>query len=153
MFYGCSSLSSLPDLSKWNMDKINNKENKFYYCISLSYVSHTYYHFNLSDSEDCLNTINYPILFIFEWRGPGNEVLITGDFVNWKQHLVMKKNSKTGIFESHLYLGPKKYHFKFIVDNNWSCSNKYPTEYDQVGNLINYIDLELACCKRKRFNK
>ena len=32
MFYGCSSLSSLPDISKWNINNIN----MFYGCLSLS---------------------------------------------------------------------------------------------------------------------
>jgi len=36
MFYGCSSLSSLPDISKWNTNNVTNMSSKFYGCSSLS---------------------------------------------------------------------------------------------------------------------
>jgi len=36
MFFGCSSLSSLPDISKWNTNKISNMSYMFYECSSLS---------------------------------------------------------------------------------------------------------------------
>ena len=36
MFYGCKSLSSLPDISKWNTDKVTNMSSMFYGCSSLS---------------------------------------------------------------------------------------------------------------------
>ena len=35
MFYGCSSLVSLPDISKWNTSKVTNMTNIFYGCESL----------------------------------------------------------------------------------------------------------------------
>ena len=36
MFYYCRSLSSLPDISKWNTKNANKINKMFYYCISLS---------------------------------------------------------------------------------------------------------------------
>ena len=36
MFYGCSSLSSLPDISKWNTNNVTNIKGMFYGCSSLS---------------------------------------------------------------------------------------------------------------------
>jgi len=36
MFDGCSSLSSLPDISKWNTNNVNNMSYMFYKCSSLS---------------------------------------------------------------------------------------------------------------------
>jgi len=36
MFYKCLSLSSLPDISKWNISNANNMSNMFQYCSSLS---------------------------------------------------------------------------------------------------------------------
>ena len=36
MFKGCSSLSSLPDISKWNTNNITDMSYMFYYCSSLS---------------------------------------------------------------------------------------------------------------------
>ena len=36
MFSGCSSLSSLPDISKWNTNNVTNMNSMFYKCSSLS---------------------------------------------------------------------------------------------------------------------
>ena len=36
MFYECSSLSSLPDISKWNTNNITDMSNTFCWCKSLS---------------------------------------------------------------------------------------------------------------------
>ena len=36
MFLGCSLLSSLPDISKWNTSNVTNMENMFKGCSSLS---------------------------------------------------------------------------------------------------------------------
>ena len=36
MFFGCSSLSSLPDISKWNINNVNNLSYMFHGCSSLS---------------------------------------------------------------------------------------------------------------------
>ena len=36
MFSECSSLSSLPDISKWNTNKVTDMSHMFYYCSSLS---------------------------------------------------------------------------------------------------------------------
>ena len=35
MFYECSSLKSLNDISKWNTNKLNNIGGLFYNCLSL----------------------------------------------------------------------------------------------------------------------
>ena len=32
MFLKCSSLSSLPDISQWDISKVNDKKNMFYEC-------------------------------------------------------------------------------------------------------------------------
>jgi len=36
MFCGCSSLSSLPNISNWNTDKVTNMSYMFYECSSLT---------------------------------------------------------------------------------------------------------------------
>ena len=77
----------------------------------------------------------------FEWKGEGKEVLLTGDFVDWKGRIYMKKNEKTGYYEAVLPLEKKKYNFKFIIDGNWVCSNQYPTNFDEQKNLNNFISL------------
>ena len=35
MFYNCSSLKDLPDISKWNINMVKNLEYMFYNCSSL----------------------------------------------------------------------------------------------------------------------
>ena len=35
MFYGCSSLSNLSDISKWNTNNVTNMNDMFFWCISL----------------------------------------------------------------------------------------------------------------------
>ena len=35
MFYECRSLQSLPDISKWNTEKVTNMRSMFYSCSSL----------------------------------------------------------------------------------------------------------------------
>ena len=79
--------------------------------------------------------------FKFEWKGDGKEVLLTGDFNDWKGKLIMKKNEITGNYETILPLERKKYNFKFIIDGNWVCSSQYPTNYDEHQNLNNFITL------------
>ena len=63
MFYECRSLSSLPDISKWNTDNVTNMNFLFYNCNSL---------FSLSDiskwknsnfekiNYGCFNVLNTP---------------------------------------------------------------------------------------------
>ena len=38
IFSGCSSLSDLPDISKWNTNKVTNMNGMFIGCLSLSYL-------------------------------------------------------------------------------------------------------------------
>ena len=35
LFHGCSQLSSLPNIIKWNMSKVNNIDSMLYNCLSL----------------------------------------------------------------------------------------------------------------------
>jgi len=35
MFYGCSSLSNLPDISKWNTNNVTNMDSMFNGCSKL----------------------------------------------------------------------------------------------------------------------
>ena len=38
LFYNCSSLKSLPDISKWNTNNVINMDGLFYNCSSLNYL-------------------------------------------------------------------------------------------------------------------
>jgi hypothetical protein len=86
--------------------------------------------------------------FTFQWIDKNNdpnkelEVMITGTFLNnWNQCIKMEKNPGTNIYEYKTWL-PKEVHcFKYIVNNNWLCSELYKTTKDNSNNTNNYIDL------------
>lgn len=78
-----------------------------------------------------------PILF--EWNEGGNNVVITGSFVNWQIIYPMVKNDN-GVHQLEIFLDPGAYQFKFIIDNHWRCSNAYPMIDDGNHNTNNIID-------------
>lgn len=80
--------------------------------------------------------------FTFEWKGNSSKVVLTGSFLNnWNTFITMQKNEKTGIFQKTFLLPRTKHQFKFIVDNNWVCSDQYPTMPNEFNGLNNFIDL------------
>ena len=84
---------------------------------------------------------NIKINYIFVWEGKGNNVKITGSFCEWRIKFDMNKDPNDNNFKCQLPLDNKKYQFKFIVDDEWKFSEKYPTEEDKSGNINNIIDL------------
>eukprot|EP00835_Amoeboradix_gromovi_P004635 NODE_372_length_9892_cov_0.272644.p3 type:complete len:248 gc:universal NODE_372_length_9892_cov_0.272644:6016-5273(-) len=90
-------------------------------------------------SKENMNTL-------ITWGEGGNEVNLCGTFNNWDR-LPMIRSSKdiSKDFQASLPLKPGTYMLKFIVDNEWRCSQSLPTMKDEQGNLVNYIvvqDLE-----------
>ena len=41
-----------------------------------------------------------------------------------------------------LQLKPGEYFYKFLVDNEWVCSDEFDKEMDQYGNINNYLLIE-----------
>ena len=95
----------------------------------------------ITTTTEFIDNENGSLPFKFEWKGKGKEVLLTGDFNDWKGKIIMKKNDITGFYETVLPLERKKYNFKFVIDGNWVCSSQYPTNYDEHQNLNNFITL------------
>jgi len=82
------------------------------------------------------------ISYKFEWKEGGNEVKITGSFLdNWSRHEELKKNIITGVYEVVLNIPKGIHEFKFIVDKKWVCSQNYKTINDKMNNSNNIIDL------------
>lgn len=80
--------------------------------------------------------------YTFYFKGNCDKVVITGSFLdNWTTYITMDKNEKTGIFEKKFLLQRKKHEFKFIVGQNWVCSDQYPTVPNEFHSLNNFIDL------------
>lgn len=74
----------------------------------------------------------------FEWESAENSVFLTGNFCNWNQFFLMKKNPN-GKFTLTLNLKKGFIQYKFKIDNEWKYNEKFPTIIDN-GNKNNYVD-------------
>ena len=92
-------------------------------------------------TEQTLEIDDTKIPYTFEWKEGGNQVRLTGEFVNWKPLFEMTKHPDTGVFYTQIPLPRKLFMFKFIVDGTWRCSSFYPTKDDGSYNINNYVDL------------
>ena len=108
--------------------------------------------FGQSETKENSKLIDFyenKISYKFEWKEGGEEVQISGNFLNnWKIRKNMKKNMKTGFFEIILYVPKAVNQFKFIVDKKWICSPNYETINDKniinnVIDLTNYNDIKI----------
>ena len=96
---------------------------------------------NSSDVEEVVQDLNdIRKNFIFIWSEGGNDVKITGTFSDWKVQYQMTKDPKDQIFKLELPLKKEIYQYKFIVDNVWKYSKKYPIIDDGFGNINNILD-------------
>ena len=89
-----------------------------------------------------VETLKVPVTF--EWDGGGNNVYVTGNFCNWKQFFLMKKD-ENGKFILNLNLPKGKYQYKFKVDEIWKFNDKFPTinENGNINNIIDTTNLEI----------
>lgn len=76
----------------------------------------------------------------FIWKEGGNEVFLTGSFVNWKQWFNMEKKENQ-VFSRKIKLPKETHFFKFIVDKEWKASSFYSRITDDKGNINNNISL------------
>ncbi|OAD72087.1 carbohydrate-binding module family 48 protein, partial [Phycomyces blakesleeanus NRRL 1555(-)] len=74
---------------------------------------------------------------LLTWTQGGNNVYVTGTFNGWKHKIKLVKS--THDFNVVLELPPGTHRLKFIVDDEWKCSNDLETATDPKGNLVNYI--------------
>ncbi|KAI8841497.1 5'-AMP-activated protein kinase beta subunit, interation domain-containing protein [Chytriomyces cf. hyalinus JEL632] len=90
----------------------------------------------LSQRNDGKNII--PVMV--SWTGGGRVVHITGTFNNWKQKIRLTKSRAD--FSTVIDMPAGETHrFKFIVDDEWKCSEDLPIASDSEGNLVNYLDV------------
>ncbi|CAO3600854.1 unnamed protein product [Absidia cylindrospora] len=76
---------------------------------------------------------------IITWSQGGDNVYVTGTFNGWKRKLKLVKS--THDFNAVLDLPLGTHRLKFIVDDEWKCSNDLETATDLDGNLVNYIQV------------
>jgi hypothetical protein len=74
----------------------------------------------------------------FEWDQGGNSVYVTGSFCNWEQFFLMKKKPN-GHHSLTLKVTKGLIQYKFKVDEQWKCNEKFPITNDN-GNKNNFID-------------
>jgi hypothetical protein len=77
--------------------------------------------------------------FVFRWEHAASEAFVTGTFDDWSKS---EKLIQTGnVFEKKVILPPVagKIYFKFVVDGSWVLNPTAPQEYDDNGNLNNFI--------------
>ena len=106
-----------------------------------------------TSKEEKIDNKNDKINFLFIWAEGGYDVKITGSFCDWRIKFNMTKDNNDNLFKCQLPLEHKIYQFKFIVDNEWKCSDKYPIKEDNSGNINNFIDLTNYSEKKEKIEK
>ncbi|KAI9301449.1 hypothetical protein BJ944DRAFT_274619 [Cunninghamella echinulata] len=76
---------------------------------------------------------------IITWSHGGNNVYVTGTFNGWKHKIQLVKS--THDFSTVVDLPIGTHRLKFIVDDEWKCSNEMETATDPDGNLVNYLQV------------
>ncbi|KAI8366609.1 5'-AMP-activated protein kinase beta subunit, interation domain-containing protein [Blakeslea trispora] len=76
---------------------------------------------------------------IITWSQGGHQVYVTGTFNGWKHKIKLIKS--THDFSAIIELPPGTHRLKFIVDDEWQCSNEMETATDPDGNLVNYLQV------------
>ncbi|KAI9096907.1 hypothetical protein DFS34DRAFT_127627 [Phlyctochytrium arcticum] len=76
---------------------------------------------------------------MINWAQGGGNVYVTGTFNNWKQKIRMVRSNAD--FTTVIDMPPGTHRFKFIVDDEWKCSEDLPIASDADGNLVNYLEI------------
>ena len=79
------------------------------------------------------------IPIMVSWPYEGKTVFVTGTFNNWKRKIRLNKSSLEFSTVIDMPLGTHR--LKFIVDDEWKCSEHLPMESDPEGNLVNYVEV------------
>ncbi|KAI8898185.1 hypothetical protein BC833DRAFT_590836 [Globomyces pollinis-pini] len=89
----------------------------------------------LSSTSNKQKTI--PIMIV--WAQSGKVVHLTGTFNNWKKKIRLQKSAED--FSTIVDMPPGKHHLKFIVDDEWKCSEDLPIASDEEGNVVNCLEV------------
>ena len=86
----------------------------------------------------------------FVWKYGGTKVILTGNFDDWSQSILMMRDHANGIFRATVDLDSKQtWIFKFVVDGVWRCSLDFCT-IEQDGNVNNVIYPEVRTSNDER---
>lgn len=60
-------------------------------------------------------------------------VLLAGDFTHWQEKAIPMKRQREGLWTTTVRLAPGTYHYRFLVDGQWSddpqCTLHVPNPY------------------------
>ena len=91
-----------------------------------------------------ISELNDTMPYTFEWKEGGNDVKITGSFLeNWTRQEKMKFNEEKNLYEITFDLPKGSHQFKFIINGNWLCSKEYKIINDERNNFNNEIDINI----------
>lgn len=102
--------------------------------------------------------------FTFEWRGQGEDIVVTGSFAQWGRRYRLER-SDDGVFRAYarvgwwggcwaapahgraspagagvdLQLPPGPHEYKFVVDGSWKYDPSKPFRTDYFGNINNFV--------------
>ncbi|KAJ3091628.1 hypothetical protein HK102_014004 [Quaeritorhiza haematococci] len=94
----------------------------------------------LSSAQKELNRRDSNVVpVMLTWTQGGRIVYVTGTFNNWKQKIRMNRSEVD--FTTVVDLPKGTHRFKFIVDDEWKCSDDLPMASDADGNLVNYLEV------------
>ncbi|RKP08569.1 hypothetical protein THASP1DRAFT_15509, partial [Thamnocephalis sphaerospora] len=80
---------------------------------------------------------------IITWTQGGQAVYVTGTFNRWRRKVRLVKSSPSDDdFTTVLHLPVGTHQLKFIVDDEWRCSDDLGVAPDTNGNLVNYVAVE-----------
>ncbi|KAI8054990.1 hypothetical protein BDF22DRAFT_674741 [Syncephalis plumigaleata] len=114
----------------------NNNQNQNILSTSIN-SSHTNHQETDVPSDDLLTPT------IITWNGGGHVVYVTGTFNRWRRKIKMLKSSPSDEdFTTVIQLPVGTHQLKFIVDDEWRCSDDLATAPDVNGNLVNYITVD-----------
>ncbi|KAA8526619.1 hypothetical protein F0562_008178 [Nyssa sinensis] len=74
------------------------------------------------------------------WNYDGKRVAIEGSWDNWKTREFLQRSGKDFTIMKVLQSGV--YHYRFIVDGQWTYAPDLPVERDDRGNISNILDLQ-----------
>ena len=80
--------------------------------------------------------------YVFTWPEGPQDVILTGEFDNWKGSIPLVKQANGSFKLSFPIESTHKFIFKFIVDGEWTVSDSYKKEADAGGIENNYLDTE-----------
>ena len=123
MFYSCSSLKSLPDISKWNTENINNLNSIFENCSLLNFIPISKWKLN---DEIKINNI---------FKGC-NSLLIIPDISKWKINNIKCINISS--FNSTSIT------LKEVKSNSLSTENNKDYSYEDYSSLKNNDNTNLS---------